>query len=146
MIDVQIVNHPVTARSLEPFPEQAGAECVFLGRTRRDAHDEYGPLVRLTYHAYLPLARQTLADLADEAVRRFECRAVRIHHATGEVPPGEASVLVQVAGGHRDRAFEACRYLIDRLKAVAPIWKHETWARGESWSAGTPVEVREPGR
>ncbi len=69
---------------------------------------------------------------------------VRIHHAVGEVPVGEASVLVQVVCGHRAKAFEACRFLIDRLKATAPIWKQELWADGTSWSKGTPVDLQEP--
>ncbi len=138
-IDVRILEHPVEPASVEPFPEHAGAECVFLGRTRLEVHPQHGALVSLTYHAYRPLARRTLDSLAEEATRRFGCLAVRIHHALGEVAVGEPSVLVQVACGHRDTAFEACRFLIDSLKATAPIWKRETWADGATWSAGTPV-------
>ncbi len=80
-----------------------------------------------------------LCELADEASRLFECQMVRVHHAVGEVAIGEASVLVQVVAGHRDKAFAACRFLIDKLKTTAPIWKRELWADGTSWSTGTPV-------
>ncbi len=138
-IDVRIVEHPVGAVAADPFPAQAGAECVFLGRTRRDIHPRHGELVRLSYQAYVPLAQRTLAELAEEAADRFDCHLVRIHHAIGEVPVGEASVMIQVACGHRAKAFEACRFLIDRLKETAPIWKQELWADGTSWSEGTPV-------
>jgi molybdopterin synthase catalytic subunit len=72
-------------------------------------------------------------------VEKFGCLAVRMHHALGEVPPGEASVLVQVVCGHRDMAFAACRFLIDELKAKAPIWKREQWTDGSTWSAGQVV-------
>ena len=138
-IDVKIVDHPVEVVAVEPFPTQAGAECVFLGRTRGDVHPRHGKLAWLSYHAYVPLASRTLGELAEHAAERFECRMVRIHHAVGEVPVGEASVLVQVVCGHRAKAFEACRFLIDRLKETAPIWKQELWADGTSWSEGTPV-------
>ena len=53
---------------------------------------------------------------------------------------GDASVLVQVACGHRAESFEACRFLIDALKAQVPIWKREEWADGTTWSEGTPAE------
>ena len=143
-IDVRIVEHPVEAVAADPFPAQSGAECLFLGRTRRDTHPRHGELVRLSYQAYVPLATRTLAELAEEATERFDCDLVRIHHAIGEVPVGDASVLIQVACGHRARAFEACRFLIDRLKATAPIWKQELWADGTSWSQGTPVDLDRP--
>lgn len=138
-IDVRILEHPVEVVAVEPFPPRAGAECVFLGRTRGDVHPRHGTLARLSYHAYVPLARRTLGELAEHAAEKFQCQVVRIHHAVGEVPVGAASVLVQVVCGHRDKAFEACRFLIDRLKATAPIWKQELWTDGTTWSEGTPV-------
>jgi molybdopterin synthase catalytic subunit len=141
-IDVQIVDHPVEMMTLLPFPVEAGGECIFLGRTRFEQHSEHGDLLRLTYDAYRDMAVRVLNDLAMQSVSRFECLAVRVHHAVGDVPVGSASVLVQVACGHRDKAFEACRFLIDRLKTDAQIWKREHWQRGASWSdAATPVGV-----
>ncbi len=142
-IDVKIVEHPVEVVAVEPFPPQAGAECVFLGRTRGEVHPRHGTLARLSYQAYVPLASRTLGELAEDAAARFECRMVRIHHAVGEVPVGAASVLVQVVCDHRAKAFEGCRFLIDRLKATAPIWKQELWADGTSWSEGTPVHLED---
>ncbi len=143
-IDVCIFDQPVGMVEADPFPHDAGAECVFLGRTRGETHPRHGQLTLLRYQAYRPLADRTLSDLAMEATRRFDCMLVRIHHAVGAVPVGQASVLVQVVCGHRAKAFEACRFLIDRLKATAPIWKQELWADGTSWSQGTPVDLQEP--
>ncbi len=143
LIDVQLVDHPVEAAPVEPFPTSAGAECMFLGRTRREVHPERGELSRLYYEAYIPLAEKQLRELAEDAIDRFGCQVVRIHHALGKVPLGKASVLVQVVCGHRDSAFDACRFLIDQLKATAPIWKREIWADGETWSGGSAVVVKE---
>lgn len=125
---------------LAPFPTDAGGECVFLGRTRRESHPGHGDLIRLSYEAYEPMAHAVLEALARTAVKQHGCLAVRVHHALGEVPLSEASVLVQVACPHRAAAFEACRFLIDRLKAEAPIWKREVWADGATWSTGQPAE------
>ena len=142
-VDVRILDHPVHAVAEESFPAPAGAECVFLGRTRCEVHPDHGELQRLSYEAYVPLARRVLDDLAREALKRFDCYTVRIHHAIGDVPLGEASVLIQVVCGHRHEAFTACRFLIDRLKESAPIWKRERWADGTTWSKGTQVRTEE---
>lgn len=141
VIDVRIIEGPVEPVPSSPFPEGGGGECIFLGRTRRAVHEVHGALVQLHYQAYRPLAVRVLSELAEEASRRFGCLAVRVHHAVGDVPVGEASVLVQVACSHREEAFLACRFLIDRLKADAPIWKHEQWAGGATWARGVPVQA-----
>lgn len=136
IIDVQLLRQPVTAVPFDPFPQPAGAECVFLGRTRVETHPEHGRLQRLWYESYEPMALLMLRELAERAVERFDCLAVRVHHAVGEVPPGDASVVVQVVCGHRDAAFRACRFLIDELKQSAPIWKREQWQDGTTWAEG----------
>lgn len=143
IIDIRLLDHPVQMMEFDPFPQQAGGECAFLGRTREETHPGHGPLRRLSYEAYEPMALAMLNDLAQHAVNRFGCQAVRIHHALGVVPPGQASVLVQTVCGHRGEAFDACRFLIDQLKAVVPIWKREEWADGTTWSRGHPVKVKE---
>jgi molybdopterin synthase catalytic subunit len=67
-------------------------------------------------------------------------RAV-VWHRVGRIELGEVSVVVVASTPHREEAFDACRYLIDTLKATAPIWKHETWEGGTDWSlAARPVE------
>ncbi len=143
LIDVQLVRHPVGAVPFEPFPQPAGAEVVFFGRTRSEHHPEHQALAHLEYHAYEPLALSVLESLAAEAARRFGCLAVRVHHAIGPVAPGAASVVIQTVCGHRDEAFSAGRFLIDELKRSAPIWKREVWADGTTWADGQPVEVAE---
>jgi molybdopterin synthase catalytic subunit len=144
-IDVQLLNHPVQFVAFDPFPEHCGGECVFLGRTRADRHPVHGLLWRLSYEAYGSMAVALLTTLAQQAIEQFRCTAVRIHHALGDVPVGQASVLVHVVSGHRGQAFDACRFLIDRLKLEIPIWKREIWADGSTWSRGEQVTAKEPG-
>jgi molybdopterin synthase catalytic subunit len=139
VIDVQLMRRPAKYAPIEPFPHEAGGECVFLGLTRAEINPKHGKLLRLSYEAYEPMAEAMLCHLAREAAALFECMFVRIHQALGDVELGEASVLVQIACAHRGAAFEACRFGIDSLKRLAPIWKREIWEDGTSWSPGNPV-------
>lgn len=134
-IDVGLQDGPVEAITLE-WPADCGGEAVFLGRTRMEAHPEHGPLRWLEYECYAEMAEPVLGAMAREAVERFGCRAVRIVHGVGKVMPGEASIVIQCATPHRGEAFDACRYLIDRIKHELPVWKREIWERGETFVEG----------
>ncbi len=144
-LDVRLIDGPVAWEPIDPAPVHAGGESVFLGRTRLETHPAHGPLKLLRYEVHPTMAPRILTDLAQLAIERFDCRAVRILHAIGDVPPGAASVLIQVACPHRSESFEACRFLIDELKASAPIWKCELSADGTSWSERTVVSVDNAG-
>jgi len=139
VIDVQLVRGPVREIAWEAVPGGTGAECVFLGRTRAESHPKHGALTLLRYEAYDAMAKNVLEELAQQAVTKFGCMAVRVHHAIGDVPVGDASVLINVLTGHRDKSFDACRFLIDALKKEAPIWKQEVWADGTTWSPSAQV-------
>jgi len=138
-VDVKLLDQPASWLPIAPFPAGGGGECVFLGRTRAESHPKHGALVGLRYEAYRPMAEVMLRELAQQAIERFGCQFVRVHHAVGDVPLGMASVLVQTVCAHRAGAFDACRFVIDKLKSEAPIWKREEWNDGATWSAGTPV-------
>ncbi len=113
----------------------------FIGRTRGETHPQHGPLVCLDYEVNADMAERILADLAKEAATRWSLLAVRIQHAFGRIAPGEASVVIEVLAGHRAEGFEACRWLIDTLKARAPIWKQEVWQDGTTWVDGAAVDL-----
>lgn len=130
-----LTDGPVSAAPLA-WPAGCGAESIFLGRTRIESHPTLGPLVRLEYEVYDEMVSQLMDGLAREAVRRYGCQAIRLVHAKGAVEPGQASVVIQVATPHRKEAFEACRYLIDRLKHELPVWKRQIWEKGDSFVEG----------
>jgi molybdopterin synthase catalytic subunit len=71
-----------------------------------------------------------------EAIDKWDLVAVAVEHRVGEVVVGQPSVAVAVSSAHRDAAFEAGRFLIDELKARAPIWKKEHWPGGREWVQG----------
>jgi molybdopterin synthase catalytic subunit/molybdopterin converting factor small subunit len=122
-----------------------GAIVGFVGRTRETpgtpAPGQEGEAARhagravesLSYEAHETMALTMLNRIADEIAERFGVVRLAIVHRTGEVPLGEASVVVVAVSPHRDAAFEAARYAIDETKARAPIWKAERFADGHVW-------------
>ena len=111
---------------------RAGAVCTFLGTVRELTGDRQ--TLALDYEAYPEMAMKKLAEIEQEARQRWPIIDVAIVHRVGHLDLGEISVVVAVSCPHRGEAFEACRWLIDTLKQVAPIWKRETWADGsQEW-------------
>jgi molybdopterin synthase catalytic subunit len=92
----------------------------------------------LDYEAYAEMAEQMLARIGAEIKEQWpKVEAVSILHRIGRCEIGEASVVIAVTTPHRgDGCFDACRYAIERLKAVVPIWKQENWADGQVWIEG----------
>jgi molybdopterin synthase catalytic subunit len=113
----------------------AGAVVLFVG-TARDHSEARSGITHLMYEAYREHVEAKVAEIVDEARARWPVLAVVVEHRTGRVDVGEPSVAVAVSASHRDAAFEAGRFLIDELKARAPIWKQEHWSGGSEWSPG----------
>ncbi|MGH7193717.1 MAG: molybdenum cofactor biosynthesis protein MoaE [Candidatus Saccharimonadales bacterium] len=107
---------------------QAGAVVLFLGTTREWTGSRQ--TASLDYECYPEMAHAKLAELENEARRRWPLVECMIVHRLGHLELGEASVAVAVSSAHRQAAFEAGQWLIDTLKQVAPIWKRENWSDG----------------
>jgi molybdopterin synthase catalytic subunit len=107
-----------------------GAVVTFLG-TVRDLTDDR-VTVFLDYEAFGPLAERTMQQIEAEVRERWPIGDIMMVHRLGHLTVGEVSVAVAVSCPHRAQAFEACRYAIDRIKAIVPIWKKENWVDGRS--------------
>jgi molybdopterin synthase catalytic subunit len=114
----------------------SGALVTFVGRVR--AHSRGRAVSRLEYEAYPEMIEGVFRQIAEEAVEKFAVDAVAIHHRTGVLAVGDTSVVIAVAAEHRPAAFDACRFAIDRLKQVAPIWKKEHGPDGSVWVDDRP--------
>ena len=136
-MDVQLIDGPLDP--ISTFPARGGGVCTFEGVTRPENHAVHGPLQWLEYEAYQPMARRMMRELASEALTRWPCHGITIHHSIGKVPVGHRSVFIAVDCDHRSDAFEACRWLIDTLKERIPIWKREQWDGGSTWVPGEPI-------
>jgi MoaE-MoaD fusion protein len=111
--------------------DQAGAIATFVGTTRVHSRDR--TVRHLDYEAYEEMAEQVMTQIAAELIGRHELCAIAIHHRTGRVEIGEASVMIAVSAPHRQDALAACRDAIDTLKERVPLWKKEVYEGGEEW-------------
>lgn len=129
---IQLHDQPIDMGPVVQFvtDAEAGGIAVFLGTTRAERNAAGQALVALHYEAYREMARQQMDDLARGARERWPVRRVSILHRMGRVPVGEPSVIIAVATPHRADAFDACRWIIDSLKAEVAIWKQEVWDDG----------------
>ena len=105
-----------------------GAVLLFLGIVR-EVNDGRG-VTGIEYSAYESMAESELAAIADEARLRFDAIDVAIEHRLGALTLEEASVGIAVAHAHRDRAYEASRWIVEELKRRVPIWKREEYVDG----------------
>ncbi len=107
----------------------AGGIAIFAGAVRD--HDHGRSVTRLSYSAH-PSAASELRQVAERIAARFEVRAIAAVHRDGDLAIGDLAVVVAVSASHRGTAFDACRALIDELKATVPIWKHQRFTGGDS--------------
>lgn len=120
-------------------PGAHGAIVTFVGTVRGE--NQGRRVTRLEYEAYAPLALRAFAIISDEVSAHWPSARVAFHHRTGSLAVGEASVAIAAASPHRADSFSACRYVIERLKQVAPVWKHEFFEGGEAWIEGATADV-----
>ena len=112
--------HALTESVRDPH---SGAVALFLGTVRDLTGEEV--TVFLDYEAYGPMAEKKLAEIEADVRRRWKVGNVAMIHRLGRLAVGDVSVAVAVSTPHRAEAFEACRFAVDTLKELVPIWKKE---------------------
>lgn len=116
-----------------------GAVCIFTGIVRGETYrDNPHSTASLEYEAYIPMAEEKMAQIADEIRSRWpEVEGIALIQRIGHLDPGTPTVAVACASSHRNNGiFEAAHYGIDRLKEIVPVWKKEISPSGESWVEG----------
>lgn len=131
---VTITNEKLDMDMLVAFVscEEAGAISTFIGTTRN--HFNGKKVKKLEYEAYSEMARKEWLKICKTLHSRWNIYKTAMAHRTGEVPVGDASVIIAVSSCHRKDSLEAVQYAIDELKATVPIWKKEYYEDGSvSW-------------
>lgn len=118
----------------EVMREENGAVVTFLGVVRVSSRGKR--VLYLEYDAYPEMAEKVMRQIGQEVAQRWPVQDIAIYHRIGHLEIGEVSLVVAVASPHRQEAFEACHYAVERVKQVVPIWKKEVWEDGESWVEG----------
>jgi molybdopterin synthase catalytic subunit len=113
----------------------AGGIALFAGAVRDHDHDK--DVTGLSYTAH-PTAEAELRRVAGVIAEKFPVLGVAAVHRVGDLAIGELAVVVAVSCAHRGDAFDACRELIDELKASVPIWKHQRFGDGTTEWVGSP--------
>jgi molybdopterin synthase catalytic subunit len=109
----------------------AGGTAIFVGTVRDEDHRR--AVSGLAYTAH-PQAADRLRVVMEKVAADYDVRAIAAVHRVGDLDVGDLAVVVAAACPHRAEAFEACRTLIDDLKAEVPIWKHQVFADGgDEW-------------
>jgi molybdopterin synthase catalytic subunit len=115
-----------------------GAVATFLGLVRN--HNLGRTVHHLEYEAYESLALRAFERIAGESAERWPGIRLALHHRIGRIDIGHASVAIAAASAHRADAFSACRYAIERVKQIAPIWKREFFDGGDVWIEGATAD------
>jgi molybdopterin synthase catalytic subunit len=141
---------PAVAVTADPLDLQALVEEISRSSTADGAITTFVGLVReqnqgrrvsfLEYEAYEPLAIRALQLIIDEAREAWPDTRIGVHHRTGRLELGEASIIIVATSPHRAHAFAACRYTIERVKQIVPIWKHEHFEGGDVWLEGATAD------
>jgi molybdopterin synthase catalytic subunit len=95
-------------------------------------------VLRLEFDAYEPMAVSEIRKIADLANQTWNLLGYAVSHRVGTLLPGDIAVVIAVATPHRKASFEACQFIIDRLKQTVPIWKREFFEDGDQWVSAHP--------
>jgi len=136
---VRLESTPLDGEAIKraAYQDPAGAVVLFEGTVRSPS--EGRDVDHLEYEAYEAMAVAQMESIVEEARTRWPLTSAYLHHRLGRIGVGEASVVVAVTSPHRPEAFEACRWIIEQLKAEVPVWKKEFYSDGSIW-VGAPGE------
>lgn len=126
------IDLPAIVRDVRADPD--GAIVTFDGFVRNESHGRR--TLYLDYEAYEPMALAKMREIAQLAHQSFAIHRLAILHRLGRLQIGETSVFIAVSAPHRAAAFDGCRFAIDTLKRIVPIWKKEYFADGAIWADG----------
>lgn len=143
---LQLVREPINQAELirHVRADEDGAVVTFDGCVRNHSHGRR--TLYLDYESYETMALAKMREILAEIHAKFPIHRVAMVHRLGRLEIGETSVFIAVSSQHRPAAFEACRFAIDTLKRIVPIWKKEYFEDGAVWADGeipaAPLETR----
>tara|TARA_Y100000590_G_scaffold341459_1_gene389604 strand:- start:4350 stop:4766 length:417 start_codon:yes stop_codon:yes gene_type:complete len=133
VIDVKITKEPLVLEDAINLiqSEENGAEISFSGVVRNNNLGR--KVLFLEYEAYPDMAEKVLQKIGEDACKDYDISNIVLWHRTGHLEISEVSMVIAVGAPHRAAAFEACRDAVEKVKALAPVWKREVWEGGKEW-------------
>jgi len=137
-LSFQLMYDPLSIVSVQDFlgDNALGAQVIFVGTVRNQSKEKN--VLALEFEAYETMVIKELDNIAFEIDERWRVDKIALHHALGRKAVSEPAVIAGIGAKHRKEAFEACEYLMNRLKQSVPIWKKEIFEDGAEWVSQTP--------
>lgn len=138
MNDFQLKYEPLNPKDVFAAQQDVtlGAHVQFIGTVRNFSKEK--KVIALEFEAYETMVISELNRIAKEIIEKWPVQHISLHQRLGKVEVGEVPVIATIAAKHRKEAFEACAYLMDRLKQSVPIWKKEIFEDGSEWVTPNP--------
>ncbi len=134
---IEITSNPIQVQPVIDGVRKDGHGAVvsFVGVVRNNAEGKR--VLYLEYEAYPDMAEKKLKEICAEAESRWQTE-ISVVHRVGRLEIGDTAVVIAVGASHRQEAFRACEYAIDRIKEIVPIWKKEFYDDGSNWVGHLP--------
>ncbi|WP_078429265.1 molybdenum cofactor biosynthesis protein MoaE [Alkalihalobacterium alkalinitrilicum] len=131
--DFLITKEPISIQNVvdKVVHRHSGAINTFIGTVREITKGK--KTLYLEYDAYIPMAEKKLIQIGKEINHKWSGSNVAITHRIGRLDITDIAVVIAISTPHRTDSFDACRYAIERIKEIVPIWKKEHWENGEQW-------------
>jgi molybdopterin synthase catalytic subunit len=122
-VRIQAADFSAEAELDRLITKKTGGTVIFIGSARGVSTE--GPVRHLDFQAFGPMAKKSLERIRERAIEKFGVEGITVIHRTGRIPAGGHIVLVAASAAHREAAFGACRFVLEELKKMVPIWKKE---------------------
>ena len=132
MVEIRIVRDVISPELVvsKVRRDAYGAVVTFVGTVRDYSQEKR--VLHINYEADEELAQEKIRQIAQEIKTRWQLENMAIYHRIGRVKVGEIALAIALASPHRQEAFAACQYAVDRLNQIVPISKEEVYENGKS--------------
>ena len=133
---IKITDKPISPELVvnEVKTDDSGCVLAYVGLIRKESRGK--PVLSVEYKDTSGTAEDSLRQIASEAGQKWQLNGVAFCHRTGKLKVGDINLVIAVAAAHRQEAFAACQYAIDRFKQALPTHKTETYTDGSVWTEG----------
>ena len=133
---VKITDKPISPELVvnEVKTDGSGCAIAYVGLIRKESRGKQ--VLSVEYKDSNGTAEDSLRQIADEASQKWQLNGIAFYHRTGKLKVGDINLVIAIASAHRQEAFTACQYAIDRFKEALPTHKTETYTDGSVWTEG----------
>ncbi len=131
---IEITDKPISPESVVQKVKTTGSGCAlaYIGLIRDRSRGKQ--VVTVEYRDESGKAAEGLAQITGEVKQKWQVNGIAITHRVGKLNVGDINLVIAVSSAHRQEAFEACQYVVDRFKERLPTSKTETYTDGSVYT------------